>query len=150
LTFSLGRRPRILVRRPWSTSSFLCSLGCGWLDRAALRLELKRWYVGTAILEGGVGDLPGVVEQLDIGAAAPKTLCPKYIETLCRVGDDVVLMLVVGVVWRSSFGGLASSYLLERSVFTSPIACTASSLRLWWEVISSWLGVCWVDSLYRF
>jgi hypothetical protein len=40
----------------------LCSLGCGWLGRAALWLELEWWYVGTAVPEGGVGGLPGVVE----------------------------------------------------------------------------------------
>jgi hypothetical protein len=40
----------------------LCSLGCGWLVRAALWLELERWYVGMAVPEGGVGGLPGVVE----------------------------------------------------------------------------------------
>jgi hypothetical protein len=60
----------------------LCSLGCKQLGCAALWLEFERWYVGTAVPEGGVGDLPAVVEQL----------------TLCRVGDKVVLMLVVGVV----------------------------------------------------
>jgi hypothetical protein len=45
----------MLVRRLWSTSSFECSLGCRWLGRAALRLELERWYVGTAVPEDGVG-----------------------------------------------------------------------------------------------
>jgi hypothetical protein len=108
----------------------LCSLGCGWLGRAALRLKLERWYVGTAVSEGGVGGLPGVVEQLDVGAAAPKALCVGCIETLCRVGDEVVSMLVVGVVWRNSSGGLASSSSLERPMFAPPIAITASSLRL--------------------
>jgi hypothetical protein len=39
----------------------LCSLGCGWLGRTALRLELERWYVGTAVPKDGVGGLPGVV-----------------------------------------------------------------------------------------
>jgi hypothetical protein len=58
----------------------LCSLGCGWLDRAALRLELERWYVGTVIPDGGVGGLPGVVEQLDVGAAALKDLSAECIE----------------------------------------------------------------------
>jgi hypothetical protein len=72
--------------------------------------------------------------------------------TLCRVGDEVVSMLVVGVVWRSSSGGLASSSLLERPVFAPPIALTASSLRLWLKVGLSWLGgVVWaLPLLYRF
>jgi hypothetical protein len=39
----------------------LCSLGCGWLGHAALRLKLERWYIGTAVPEDGVGGLPGVV-----------------------------------------------------------------------------------------
>jgi hypothetical protein len=50
----------------------LCSLGCGWLGRAAPLLERERWYVGTAILEGGVGGLLGVAELLDVGMAASK------------------------------------------------------------------------------
>jgi hypothetical protein len=49
-------------------------------------------------------------------------------------------MLVVGVVWRSSSGELASSSLLECPVFAPPIALTASSLRLRLDVVSSWLG----------
>jgi hypothetical protein len=38
----------------------LCSLGCGWLGRAVLQLELEleRWCVGTAVPEGGIG-VPG-------------------------------------------------------------------------------------------
>jgi hypothetical protein len=96
-----------------------------------LRLGLERWYVGTAVLEDGVGGLPGVVEQLDVEAAAPKALRGEYIETLCRVGDEVALMLVVGVVWRGSSRRLASSSLLEHPVFAPPIAHTASSLRIW-------------------
>jgi hypothetical protein len=82
----------------------LCSLGYGWLRRAALQLDLERWYVGTAVPEDGVGGLPGVVEQLDVGAAAPKALSAECIETFCRVGDEVVSMLVVGVVWHNSSG----------------------------------------------
>jgi hypothetical protein len=52
-----------------------------------------------------------------------RSLCAEYIETLCRVGDEVGLMLVVGIVWRS-----------------------------WREVISSWLAdVGWdLPLLYRF
>jgi hypothetical protein len=49
-----------------------CSLGYGRLGRAASWLEHERWYVGTAVPEGGVGGLLGVVEQLDAGAAAPE------------------------------------------------------------------------------
>jgi hypothetical protein len=105
-----------------------------------------------AVLEDGVGGLPGVIEQLDVGAAAPKALRGECIEILCRVGDEVVLMLVVGVVWRGSSSRLASSFLLERPVSAPPIAHTASSLRLWLEVASSWLGgVGWaLPVLYRF
>jgi hypothetical protein len=87
----------------------MCSLGCGWLGCAALRLELERWYVGTTVPEGGAF---GVV----------------CFVTLCRVGDEVVSMVVVGVLWRRSSRGLASSPLLERPVFAPPIALTASSL----------------------
>jgi hypothetical protein len=92
----------------------LCSLGCGWLGRAALWLELERWYVGTAVPEGGAG---GVVEQLDIGAEALKALSVECIETFYRVGDEFVSMMIIDVVWRSSSGGLASSSSLERLVF---------------------------------
>jgi hypothetical protein len=38
-------------------------------------------------------------------------------------------MLVVGVVWRSSSGGLTSSSLLERPMFAPPIVLMASTLR---------------------
>ena len=40
----------------------LSSLGCGWPSRAASWLECERWYVGMAVLEGGVGGLLGVAE----------------------------------------------------------------------------------------
>jgi hypothetical protein len=50
----------------------LCSLGCGWLSRAASWLECERWYVGMAVPEGGAGGLLGVAERLDVGAATPK------------------------------------------------------------------------------
>jgi hypothetical protein len=109
----------------------MCSLGCGRLGRAVLWLELERWYVGTAVLKGGVGGLPGVVEQLDVRAAAPKALSVACIEILCRVGDEVILMLVVGVVWRSSSEELTSLSLLERPVLAPPIVLMAYSLRLW-------------------
>jgi hypothetical protein len=49
----------------------LCSLGCGWLSRAAPWLECERWHVGMAVPEGGVGGPFGVTEQVDVGAAAP-------------------------------------------------------------------------------
>jgi hypothetical protein len=45
-------------------------LGYGRLDRAVSWLEHKWWYVRTTVPEGGVGDLLGVAEQLDAGAAA--------------------------------------------------------------------------------
>jgi hypothetical protein len=78
------------------------SLGCGRLGCAALWLEFERWYVGTAVPEGGVGGQLGVVEQLDVGVAALEALYAECIVTSCRVGDEVVSMLVVGVVWRGS------------------------------------------------
>jgi hypothetical protein len=73
------------------------------------------------------------------------------IVTLCRVGDEVVLMLVVSVVWRGSSGGLSSS-LLECPMFSPPIALTVFSLQLWLEVVPSWLGgVVWaLPMLYQF
>jgi hypothetical protein len=85
-----------------------------------------RWYSRTVVSKDGVGGLPGVVEQLDVGAASPKALTAECIKTLCRVGEEVVLMLVIAVVWRSSSLGL-----LERPMFAPPIAYMASSLRLW-------------------
>jgi hypothetical protein len=119
-----------------------------------LRLEFERWYVGMAVPEGGVGGLLGVVEQLDVGAAAPKAPIAECIEILCRVGDEVVLVLVIGVMWCISSRGLASSSLLERPMFAPPIAYMASSLRLWLEgglVWSSGVGVGWaLPLLYRF
>jgi hypothetical protein len=50
----------------------LWSLGCGRLGRAASWLESERWHIGMAVPEGGVGGLLGVVDQLDVGAAARK------------------------------------------------------------------------------
>jgi hypothetical protein len=102
----------------------------------APQLERERWYVGTAVPEGGVGGLLGV-ELLDVGVAAPKAC--KCFEILCHVGDEAFSVLIVGVVWRSSPGGLSCSS-LERPVFAPPIALTASSLWLGW--MSSHLG--WV------
>ena len=65
LTFTSGRRPRMLVRRAVVCERFApCSLGCGWPCRAASWLECERWYVGMAVPEGGVGGPLGVVEQL--------------------------------------------------------------------------------------
>jgi hypothetical protein len=55
-------------------------------------------------------------------AAALKAPSAECIEILCRVGDEVFLMPVVGIVWCNSFRGLASSSLLERLVFAPPIA----------------------------
>jgi hypothetical protein len=95
-----------------------------------LWLEFERWYIGMAVPEGGVSGLLDVVELLDVGAAAPKALSVECFETLCRVGDEVVSMLVVGAMWRSSSGGLTSSSLLERPVFAPPIGLTSSSLWL--------------------
>lgn len=89
-----GRRPRILVRRPRSTSSFsLCSMGCGRLGRAASWLERERWHVGKAVSEGGVGGLLGVAERLDVGAVAPKLWQWLRASISCRVGDEVDLAL---------------------------------------------------------
>jgi hypothetical protein len=53
-----------------------------------------------------------VVEQLDVRVAALKAPIAECIEILCHVGDDVVLMLIVSVVWCNSSRGLASSSLL--------------------------------------
>jgi hypothetical protein len=83
----------------------LFGLGLGCLGRAALRLELERWYVGTAVPEDGVGGLPGVVEQLDVGAAATKALCVECVKTLCRVGDEVVSMLSSASCGAALLGG---------------------------------------------
>jgi hypothetical protein len=49
-----GRRPRT----SWCDGRglrpvTLCSLGYGWMVRAALQLECERWYVGAAAPEGG-------------------------------------------------------------------------------------------------
>jgi hypothetical protein len=90
-----------------------------------LWLDFERWYVGMVVPDGGVGDLPGTVEQLD--AEIPKALSAECIETLCHMGDEVVSMLVISVVWHSSSGGLTSSS-LECPVFAPLIALTASTL----------------------
>jgi hypothetical protein len=66
-----------------------------------------------------------------------KLVSAKCFETLCRVGDEAFSVLIVGVVRRSSPGGLTSSS-LERPVFAPPIALTASSIWLGW--MSSRLG----------
>jgi hypothetical protein len=57
-------------------------------------LKFEWRYVGTAVPKGDVGDLPGVVEQLDVVAAAPKALSVECIETMCCLGDEVVSLLV--------------------------------------------------------
>jgi hypothetical protein len=128
-TFTIIIAARSITRINESCCFVLHSLYCV-VHAHLVRTYHERWYVGTAVPKGGVGGLPGVVEQLDVGAAAPKALCAECIETLCRVGDEVVSMLVVGAVWRSSSRGLTSSSSLERLVFVPPTAFTASSLRL--------------------
>jgi hypothetical protein len=40
------------------------------MSHAISWLEYELWYVGMAVLEGGVGGLLGMKERLDIGAAA--------------------------------------------------------------------------------
>jgi hypothetical protein len=66
-----------------------------------------------------------------VSGGAPKALSVEYIVTLCRVGAEVVSMLVGSVVWGSSYGGLTSSSSLERPVFAPLIVLMTSSLRLW-------------------
>jgi hypothetical protein len=51
----------------------------------------------------------------------------KYNIKICRVGDEVISMLVIIVVWRSFSRGLASSSSLECPVFAPPIVLMASS-----------------------
>jgi hypothetical protein len=95
----------------------LCSLGCGWLDRAALWHEGEQWYVGMAVPKGG------------LGASWP-----------CIVWA-MRLVLVLVVVWCCFLRGLtSSSSLLKRPVFAPPISFMAFSLLFWMEVVSSWLG----------
>jgi hypothetical protein len=70
----------------------------------------------------------GVVEQLDVRAAAPKALSAECIKTFCRMDDEVVSMLVVDIMLsalRPFFSGLSSSSSLECPVFTPLIARTA-------------------------
>jgi hypothetical protein len=55
-----------------------------------LWLKFERWHNGMAVPKGGVGCLPGVVEQLDVGTASPKALNAECIETLYRVSDEVI------------------------------------------------------------
>jgi hypothetical protein len=64
----------------------LCSLGCGWPSRAASWLVCERWHVGMAVPEGGGCGL------------SVRSISRPCVETLCRVGDEVGLMLVVGVM----------------------------------------------------
>jgi hypothetical protein len=72
-----------------------------------------------------------------MSAAALKAPSAECIVILCRVGDEVFLMLVIGIVWCNSSRGLAASSLLGRLMFAPPIAYTPSSLRFWLEVVSS-------------
>jgi hypothetical protein len=98
----------------------LCSLGCGWLGRAALWLVFERWYVGTAVPEGGVGGLLGVVE---LGGCRSGGSEGSY----CWVHRDLVCL---DAGRRRRVAVLASSSLLERPVLAPPIALAAFSLRL--------------------
>jgi hypothetical protein len=128
----------------------LSSLGCGWLGRAALRLELERWYVGTAVPEGGVGGLPGVVEQLDVGAAAPKALCVVCIETLSWVTRflDVGRRRCVALLfWGVDF----FIFVGASRVCSSHSTHGVFSLALVGGRLVLWGGVVWaLPLLYRF
>jgi hypothetical protein len=68
---------------------------------------------------------------LDVGVGAPKALSVECIKIFCHVGDEVVSMLIVGVVRRNSSRVLNSSSLLECTVFAPFMALRASSLQLW-------------------
>jgi hypothetical protein len=60
-------------------------------------------------------------------------------------------MLVVGVMWRNTSGGLTSLSSLERPVFAPLIAFTASSFRLGRRLSHlSWVVVWALPLLYRF
>jgi hypothetical protein len=78
----------------------------------------------------GIAARARAMVRRDVGAAAPKALSVVCIETLCRVGDEVVSMLVVDVVWRNFSRGLASSSLFGCPVFAPHLALTVYFLRL--------------------
>jgi hypothetical protein len=75
------------------------------------------WSAGRGGVAGCRGGGPGSLSVLS--ASGP---CVVWATRLFSV-------VIVGVVWRSSPGGL-TSFLLERPVFAPLIALTASSLQL--------------------
>jgi hypothetical protein len=65
-----------------------------------VQLEFERCYIETVVRKDNIDGLSGMVEQLDFTAAASKALCAKCIkssETLCRVDDKFISILVVDV-----------------------------------------------------
>jgi hypothetical protein len=120
-----GRRPRMLVRRPWSASGVLCAAwaaGCRVVRRRGS--ECERRYVGMAVPEGGVGGLcAGRGGLVGCRGGGPESLTVLRTSTLCREGDKVVL---------AQLRGLSSSAMLECPVSAPPIVGTASSLQFGW------------------
>jgi hypothetical protein len=88
-----GRRPRMLVRRPWSASGVLCAAwaaGCRVVRRRGS--ECERRYVGMAVPEGGVGGLcAGRGGLVGCRGGGLESLTVLRTSTLCREGDKVVL-----------------------------------------------------------
>jgi hypothetical protein len=108
LTFRPGRRPRMLVRWPWSTSSLSC----------------VAWAAGNWVVRRcGSSSSGGTLGQQ-----------PQKVVSKCWMHWDLVSCGRWGCLdagrRRQCGAGLASSSLLERPVFAPPIAFTMSSLRL--------------------
>jgi hypothetical protein len=84
-----GRRPRMLVRRPWSASGVLCAAwaaGCRVVRRRGS--ECERRYVGMAVPEGGVGGLcAGRGGLVGCRGGGPESLAVLRTSTLCHKGD---------------------------------------------------------------
>jgi hypothetical protein len=97
VTFRPGRRPRMSVRRPWSTSSFPCAV---WAAGG--------WVVRRCGLSASGGTSGWRSRKVVICALRGLASCGRCAS--CGI----------------SSGGLSSSSSLERPVFAPPIAFTAS------------------------
>jgi hypothetical protein len=70
----------------------LCSMGCSLRVAGSCAVEARVGVVvigvGIAVLEGGLGGMLDVAEQLDVRAAAPKLFTVLSVLPSCRVGDE--------------------------------------------------------------
>jgi hypothetical protein len=90
---------------------FTMYFGLQKLGRETSWLEGKRWYVATAISEGGVGAMLGVVEQVDVWRL------PRKFEVLralisCQAVNEVACWSSTSC-WRNSIASWLASSTLE-------------------------------------